>query len=224
MRAARCFCLAIATAALPLVACAGSAAPRTQITIDILANGKNVARIVLPPGAKLQIQASSVVPTPGNENVVHARGAASVSVTMGDAELGTIYADELVLTKEAVNAGWVTVRSELEKMRADDQAARNKLIDVLRRRGHRISIPIEDVMDTLHVEDKGSGLLARDIDTMLAQLKAPQREIVQSISLDGSSIRDTAQRLRMTEGAVRVALHRALKALGALYRSSARED
>ncbi len=101
---------------------------------------------------------------------------------------------------------------------------RNKLIDVLRRRGHRISIPIENVVDTLHAEDKGDGLLARDIDTMLAQLKAQQREIVQSISLDGSSIRETAQRLRMTEGAVRVALHRALKALGALYRSSARED
>ena len=101
---------------------------------------------------------------------------------------------------------------------------RNNLIGVLRRRGHRVSIPIEDVVDTLHAEDKGDGLLARDIDTMLAQLKAQQREIVQSISLDGSSIRETAQRLRMTEGAVRVALHRALKALGALYRSSARED
>jgi hypothetical protein len=28
----------------------------------------------------------------------------------------------------------------------------------------------------------------------------------------------------MTEGAVRVALHRALRALGVIYRSSARED
>jgi RNA polymerase sigma-70 factor (ECF subfamily) len=38
------------------------------------------------------------------------------------------------------------------------------------------------------------------------------------ISIDGSSVRETANRLHMTEGAVRVALHRALKTLAGLYR------
>jgi DNA-directed RNA polymerase specialized sigma24 family protein len=47
---------------------------------------------------------------------------------------------------------------------------------------------------------------------------------VRSISLGGASIRETAERLDMTEIAVRVSLHRALKALGALYRSSTGED
>jgi len=56
-------------------------------------------------------------------------------------------------------------------------------------------------------------------------LKPQQREIVRSISLNGSSIRETADRLHITEGAVRVTLHRALKALSVFYRSSgARED
>jgi len=55
-------------------------------------------------------------------------------------------------------------------------------------------------------------------------LKVQQREIVKSISLNGNTIRETAIRLQMTEGAIRVALHRALKTLGTLYRSSARED
>jgi hypothetical protein len=45
------------------------------------------------------------------------------------------------------------------------------------------------------------------------------RDIVRSISIDGMSVRETANRLQMTEGAVRVALHRALKALAILYRS-----
>ena len=101
---------------------------------------------------------------------------------------------------------------------------RNKLIDVLRRRRQRLTVPIEEVMDSLQAEDQTPELSAHEIDTLLGHLKAQQREIVQSISLNGNSIRETADRLQMTEGAIRVALHRALKSLGALYRSSVRED
>ncbi len=101
---------------------------------------------------------------------------------------------------------------------------RNKLIDVLRRRGRHASVPIEDVMDSLPAEDRTPALPARDIDTLLGHLKAQQKDIVRSISLNGNSIRETADRLQMTEGAVRVALHRALKALGALYRKNSHED
>jgi RNA polymerase sigma-70 factor (ECF subfamily) len=101
---------------------------------------------------------------------------------------------------------------------------RNKLIDILRQRGRHITVPIEDFMDSLQAEDLTPELSTRDIDTLLGHLKPQLREIVRSISLNGSSIRETAARLQMTEGAVRVALHRALKALAVFYRSSARED
>ena len=101
--------------------------------------------------------------------------------------------------------------------------ARNKLIDGLRRRGRHVSVPIEDVLDSLQAEDLTPELSTHDIDTLLGPLKPQQREIVRSISLNGSSIRDTADRLQMTEGAVRVTLHRALKALAVFYRSSVRE-
>ena len=98
--------------------------------------------------------------------------------------------------------------------------ARNKLVDVLRRGGRRITVPIEDVADSLQAEEAAPELSTRDIDTLLGHLKPQQRDIVRSISLDGSSIRETAGRLQMTEGAVRVTLHRALKALATVYRSS----
>jgi RNA polymerase sigma-70 factor (ECF subfamily) len=101
--------------------------------------------------------------------------------------------------------------------------ARNKLIDALRRR-RQITVPIEDFADSLQAEDAAPELSTRDIDTLLGSLKPQQRDIVRSISLNGTSIRDTADRLQMTEGAVRVALHRALKALAAFYRSSALEN
>ena len=101
--------------------------------------------------------------------------------------------------------------------------ARNKLIDVLRRRRH-ITVPIEDFAGSLPAEDPTPESSTREIDTLLEHLKPNQRAIVRSISLNGSSIRETAERLQMTGGSVRVTLHRALKALAVFYRSSARED
>lgn len=97
---------------------------------------------------------------------------------------------------------------------------RNKLIDSLRRKGRRISIAIEDVMETLPAAEETGGSSDRmDAEQLVSRLGDPQRDIVRSISFNGASVRETAERLKMTEGAVRVALHRALKTLAALYRS-----
>jgi RNA polymerase sigma-70 factor (ECF subfamily) len=98
--------------------------------------------------------------------------------------------------------------------------ARNKLVDALRRRGHRVTIPIEDIIDLVPDERQAAPTDEHDVARMLDNLKPVQRDIVQAISLDGTSVRDTAARLSMTEGAVRVALHRALKSLAAIYRGS----
>lgn len=96
---------------------------------------------------------------------------------------------------------------------------RNKLIDSLRRRGRHIDVPIDDVMATLEAEEQAGNLDRLDAEHMLERLRDPQRDIVRSISMEGADIRETAERLKMSEGAVRVALHRALKTLAALYRS-----
>jgi len=101
---------------------------------------------------------------------------------------------------------------------------RNKLIDSLRRRGRHVSIPIEDVMETLEATPRRDDAEPLDVDRMVESLRDPQREIVRSISLGGAGVRETAERLQMTEGAVRVALHRALKGLAALYRSNGRAN
>lgn len=97
---------------------------------------------------------------------------------------------------------------------------RNRAVDLQRRRGGgRVTIPIDDVLETLGTEpDDGADDLA-DAERLVDRLKEPARDIVRSISLDGAGVKETAARLKMTEGAVRVALHRALKTLAALYRS-----
>ncbi len=96
---------------------------------------------------------------------------------------------------------------------------RNKLIDSLRRRGHRVTVAIEDVMDLLAAPETADETNRLDAEQLVARLGEPQRDIVRSISLNGASVRETAARLNMSEGAVRVALHRALKALSGFYRS-----
>ncbi|WP_034991400.1 sigma-70 family RNA polymerase sigma factor [Beijerinckia mobilis] len=96
---------------------------------------------------------------------------------------------------------------------------RHKVIDTLRRRGYRSDVPIEDVANVLPVEAAEDGLDGRDLDRMLERLNDRQRDIVQSISMRGNSVRETAERLNMSDGAVRVALHRALKSLALLFRS-----
>lgn len=97
---------------------------------------------------------------------------------------------------------------------------RNKLIDSLRRRNRHGGLPIDDFTETLAAEERQETVTDRlDTERVLALLKPQQRDIVRSIAIDGSGVRDTAERLGMTEGAVRVALHRALRFLSARYGS-----
>jgi len=72
----------------------------------------------------------------------------------------------------------------------------------------------------LPVEEAQIGSASRDIERMLGHLSGRQGDIVRCVALEGHSAREAAKRLNMTEGAVRVSLHRALKALAAIYRDS----
>ena len=96
--------------------------------------------------------------------------------------------------------------------------ARNKFIDLMRRRGRNAQVPIDDVIETLAAEDNETALDNYDVQRMLDNLNEKQRAVVRSLAIDGASVRQTAERLNMTEGAIRVTLHRAVKALAAIYR------
>lgn len=91
--------------------------------------------------------------------------------------------------------------------------ARHKTIDSLRRRGRRIELPVEDFADSLAAELEAPSLSGANVDRHLADLPAGQRKVVQEIAVDGRSIAETAATLAMTQGAVRVALHRGLARL-----------
>jgi DNA-directed RNA polymerase specialized sigma24 family protein len=93
---------------------------------------------------------------------------------------------------------------------------RYKIADAFRARGAFIDLPIEDFTETLPAPVPEDGLERRDVNRLVATLDPRSADIVRAIGINGASITETGQRLRMTEGAVRVALHRALRRLSLL--------
>ena len=59
---------------------------------------------------------------------------------------------------------------------------------------------------------------ASEVALHLEGLPPRQREVLQSIAVDSASIKETAAKFAMSEGAVRVALHRGLASLAAKLR------
>jgi RNA polymerase sigma-70 factor (ECF subfamily) len=96
--------------------------------------------------------------------------------------------------------------------------ARHKLIDNLRRRGRHVELPIDDLIDVLPAEIPTERLSGRDAERLLSILSGRQRDVVHAISIEGMSAREVANRFGISEGAVRVALHRGLSALAVSYR------
>jgi len=94
--------------------------------------------------------------------------------------------------------------------------ARHKVADAFRARGRRIDLPIEDFADALPAPLGPDPTVAGDMEKMLGQLEPRAADILRGFGQRGETVAETASRLRMTEGAVRVALHRALKSLARL--------
>lgn len=98
--------------------------------------------------------------------------------------------------------------------------ARYKLVDVLRRRGRRAEVSIDDFVEMIPDNaDQEEQLVRQQAAGLVGKLNGRQGDVVRAISLDGVGIKETAAKFGMSEGAVRVALHRGLKALAQLYKA-----
>jgi RNA polymerase sigma-70 factor (ECF subfamily) len=102
--------------------------------------------------------------------------------------------------------------------------ARHKVIDTVRRRGRRAETDIADFEDFLasppetdHFEREQE---KADALRLLGQLSGKQRDAIEAVSIRGDSLRDAAKKLGVSEGALRVSVHRGLKTLAALYRKA----
>jgi RNA polymerase sigma-70 factor (ECF subfamily) len=81
-----------------------------------------------------------------------------------------------------------------------------------------VFVNIDDFAEVIASETPEETVPARQVAAHLKTLPARQRDVLQSIAVDSASIKATAAKLSMSEGAVRVALHRGLANLTAKLR------
>ncbi len=94
--------------------------------------------------------------------------------------------------------------------------ARHKVIDAFRKRGARVMVPIEDFADGLPAEPEPCPTEKGDIDRMISELEPRAARVVRAIGIEGRSFAETGEMMEMSEGAVRVMLHRSLSKLAQL--------
>jgi len=101
--------------------------------------------------------------------------------------------------------------------------AKYKLIDLLRRRARRdlLTDPLDEEFDFASPADTEAADARRDLGKLLAQLPDRQRLPIVHMKLDGLSVAETARLTGMSESAVKVGVHRGMKALAAMVRGDA---
>jgi len=100
--------------------------------------------------------------------------------------------------------------------------ARYKLIDLLRRRAARDALtdPLDDELAVFAASDTEAADARRDLARLLERLPARQRLPIVHMKLEGLSVVETARITGMSESAVKVGVHRGLKALAAMARKN----
>lgn len=101
--------------------------------------------------------------------------------------------------------------------------AKYKLVDLLRRRASRdlLTDPLDDELDVLSSADADAAEARRDLGKLLGQLPDRQRLPIVHMKLEGLSVAETARVTGMSESAIKVGVHRGLKALAAMIRGDA---
>lgn len=100
--------------------------------------------------------------------------------------------------------------------------ARYKLVDLLRRRAGRevLQDPLDEELEVFAVSAHDATDARRDVLKLLEQLPDRQRLPIMHMKLEGLSVAEAARATGLSEAAVKVGVHRGLKALAALIRSN----
>jgi RNA polymerase sigma-70 factor (ECF subfamily) len=92
--------------------------------------------------------------------------------------------------------------------------ARYKLIDHLRRtRRLATDLPLDDAEELAAQDDHASAESAYDLNKLLDRLPEKMRRAIQCVKLEALSVAEAAERCGMSESAVKVNVHRGLRAL-----------
>jgi RNA polymerase sigma-70 factor (ECF subfamily) len=100
--------------------------------------------------------------------------------------------------------------------------AKYKLVDLLRRRNirERLNDPLDDAMGVFAASDFDAADARQDLRSLLDQLPERQRLPIIHMKLGGLSASEAARATGMSAAAVKVAVHRGLKALAAMTKGA----
>ncbi len=98
--------------------------------------------------------------------------------------------------------------------------AKYKLVDLLRRRAGRDlrNDPLDDEVDLLAHNDSETAAARIDVAKLLLRLPDRQRLPIVHMKLEGLSVVETARVTGMSESAVKIGVHRGMRALAAMIR------
>jgi RNA polymerase sigma-70 factor (ECF subfamily) len=97
--------------------------------------------------------------------------------------------------------------------------ARYKLVDYLRRtKAANKDVQVEEAEGVFALDDVSAVESGLDLEKLLVRLNPKMRQAIQFVKLDGLSVSEAAARTGMSESAIKVSVHRGLKALSLLVR------
>lgn len=101
--------------------------------------------------------------------------------------------------------------------------ARYKFLDYLRRsKATSGDLSLDFIEETSVHDDSAHVESSLDLEKLLADLPPKMRQAIQHVKLDGLSVSEAAARSGMSESAVKVSIHRGLKALAKLINKESR--
>src|SRR5262249_52465598 len=103
--------------------------------------------------------------------------------------------------------------------------ARYKFLDYLRRTKSSLKdLPMERAEELTSNDDLGAIESSLDLQRLLLEISGKAREAIQYVKLDGLSVSEAATRTGMSASAVKVAVHRGLKALAVRIRATRKHE
>jgi len=95
--------------------------------------------------------------------------------------------------------------------------ARYRLIDYLRKtKSSMANVPLEEAEEVMAHDDQVEVESAFDLGKLMSRLPSKAQQAIRYVKLDGLTVTEAAARTGMSESAIKVSIHRGLKALTAM--------
>ncbi|TAL99736.1 MAG: sigma-70 family RNA polymerase sigma factor [Paraburkholderia sp.] len=122
----------------------------------------------------------------------------------------------------AVHNGRATYRRDQPLTAWVHAIARYKLTDFFRARARReaLQIPLDEELEIFATSDTEAADASRDLSKLLEQLPDRQRLPILHVKLQGLSVTETAKLTGLSESAVKIGVHRGLKALAIMFQNA----